>query len=81
MLFPATFYDVPNQEPTIKLPLDRVSVFNQTIEVPFFDEMTGDTMALFDVKASVMLRATQRGIHMSRIEQAFQNLPVGERLW
>jgi MptA/FolE2 family GTP cyclohydrolase len=81
MLFPATFYDVPNQEPKVRLPLDRVSVYNQKIEVPFYDELTGETTALFEVKASVVLKAEQRGIHMSRIEQAFQNLPVGERLW
>src|SRR5579864_7270257 len=81
MMFPVAFYDVPNQEPALRVTLDRVSVYNQKIEVPFFDVLTGHVTTLFEVTADVVLRSSQRGIHMSRIEQAFQDLPEGRPIW
>ncbi|MFB5191768.1 GTP cyclohydrolase, FolE2/MptA family [Alicyclobacillus fastidiosus] len=74
-LFKPSFYDVPNQESKFQLTLGKVSVFNQKIPVPFEDELFGTVCPNLDVTASVKLHSRQRGIHMSRIEQAFQNLP------
>src|SRR5579859_3181732 len=81
MMFPATVYDVPSQTPRVAVPLNRVTVCNQKIEVPFADDLFGSVSALFDVRADVTLRRSQRGIHMSRIEQAFQDQKQGLPIW
>jgi GTP cyclohydrolase-4 len=62
------------------MPLDRVSVFNQKIKVGFIDELFGHVEALFAVRASVRLKGNQRGIHMSRIEASFTDLPDDKSL-
>ena len=71
------FYDVPNQTAKYPLELANVSISNQLIPVPFSDDLFGDTTSLLRVSAGVKLASFQRGIHMSRIEQAFQDIPTG----
>ncbi len=68
-IFDEEFYDIPNQESQEKIPIRTVSVFGQKIQVQFFDELFGETEALFSVRAGVALSPRQRGIHMSRIEK------------
>jgi GTP cyclohydrolase-4 len=80
MIFNESFYDVPNQNPSIKIHLDRVSVYNQRILISFYDDLCEHVSTLFNIKAGSALETNQRGIHMSRIEQAFQELSITSSL-
>lgn len=71
-IFDESFYDVPAQSPAIAAAVDRVGITGQRIAVTAADPLFGgDTDVLCEVTAEVSLRPDQRGIHMSRIEQAF----------
>lgn len=65
------FHDVPAQRPAVPIAVNAVRVSGQKISVcvedPLFD---GVGELLCDVVAEVSLRADQRGVHMSRVEQA-----------
>jgi GTP cyclohydrolase IV len=70
-------YDACSQTPSYRLPLDRVSIFNQRIYLRCEDSELGPVNGLFNVRAGATLKAAQRGIHMSRIEAAFRDVPRG----
>jgi GTP cyclohydrolase FolE2 len=71
-----SFYDVPAQTPGAAIALQSVRVHGQYIFLDVEEELLGDAKQLLcAVDAEVSLRAEQRGIHMSRIEQAFQHHP------
>lgn len=77
-MFADAFYDVPSQPPALPIALQRVSVNRQQVLLQVDEELFGGTQpVLCDVDAMVSLHAEQRGIHMSRIEQALQS--AGER--
>jgi MptA/FolE2 family GTP cyclohydrolase len=64
-------HDVPAQAPDIAIAVNRVQITNQQILVPLEDRLIGHAQILCQVTAGCDLPAVQRGIHMSRIEQAF----------
>lgn len=70
------FHDVPAQRPAVPIAVNAVRVSGQKISVrvedPLFD---GVGELLCDVMAEVSLRADQRGVHMSRVEQALLTGP------
>ncbi|HEX4818202.1 MAG TPA: GTP cyclohydrolase, FolE2/MptA family [Nonomuraea sp.] len=77
-LYADSFYDVPAQTPTAGLPLQSVRVHNQHILLEVEEELLGGARQLLcEVEAEVSLKAEQRGIHMSRIEQAFLDVGGG----
>lgn len=63
-------HDVPAQRPAIALPVDTVQIVNQRIPFTLQDRLFGQTDVLCDLVVGCDLPADQRGIHMSRIEQA-----------
>ncbi|MFF4625386.1 GTP cyclohydrolase, FolE2/MptA family [Nonomuraea jabiensis] len=68
-----SFYDVPAQRPDAAIALRSVRVHNQHIVLDVEEELLGGARQLLcAVEAEVSLRAEQRGVHMSRMEQAFQ---------
>ncbi|MEV4179473.1 GTP cyclohydrolase, FolE2/MptA family [Nonomuraea sp. NPDC049709] len=73
-LYADSFYDVPAQTPRAGIALQSVRVHSQHIPLDIEEELLGGAkQVLCAVEAEVSLRAEQRGIHMSRIEQAFQD--------
>ncbi|WP_160150561.1 GTP cyclohydrolase, FolE2/MptA family [Nonomuraea solani] len=69
-----SFYDVPGQRPSVRIALPAVRVHRQHIPLQVNEDLLGGTAQLMcEVEAEVSLAAHQRGIHMSRIEQAFQH--------
>ncbi len=77
-VFADSFYDVPSQRPRVAIAVPTVSVRNQQVLLQVEEELLGGVLpVLCDVEASVSLHAEQRGIHMSRIENALQSAGVG----
>lgn len=73
-LFADSFYDVPSQRPDVAIAVPTVSVRNQQVQLRLDEEILGGVLpVLCDVDARVSLNAEQRGIHMSRIENALQS--------
>ncbi|MFI7697906.1 GTP cyclohydrolase, FolE2/MptA family [Nonomuraea sp. NPDC049480] len=69
-----SFYDVPGQAPAVRIALPSVRIHRQHIPLYVNDALLGGFMPLMgEVEAEVSLNARQRGIHMSRIEEAFQH--------
>ncbi len=64
--------DVPEQEPTFKLPLSSVGISGKTVWIKFKDEHLGRLP--FKAEIMVNLAGETRGIHMSRIEQSITDL-------
>src|SRR6185369_4903443 len=77
VVFPEIVYDACSQTPSVAMSLDEVSIFRQRIFLSCQDAALGDVSGLFKVRAGVSLKASQRGIHMSRIEGAFRDVPPG----
>ncbi|WP_246083393.1 GTP cyclohydrolase, FolE2/MptA family [Nonomuraea diastatica] len=72
-LYADSFYDVPAQRPSAGIALQSVRVHSQHILLDVEEELLGGAkQVLCAVDAEVSLGPEQRGIHMSRIEQAFQ---------
>jgi GTP cyclohydrolase-4 len=76
-VFPESVYDACSQAPRVEMALDDVSIFRQRIYLECHDRSLGEVSGLFKVRAGVSLKAEQRGIHMSRIESAFRDVPRG----
>ncbi len=66
----AVEHDVPAQRPTVAIPVDAVQIINQKVPFTLVDDLFGRVEIVCDLVAGCDLPADQRGIHMSRIEQA-----------
>ena len=70
-----SFVDVPAAIPAVKFPLPKVGItrrpFYINIQDPFSKE---PTLLLSELKIFFSLPATQRGLHMSRIEECLNNM-------
>lgn len=82
LLFDPDFYNVQDHAPQHALPLNSVTVRNQRVALQVRDDLLlGSQPLLFDLEAGVRLRSATRGIHMSRIERAFDEVspaPIAE---
>ncbi len=79
-----TFVDIPSSVPAVAFELPRVGISNRPIILTVSDPFTGSRVTLpCAITIDCSLRARQRGLHMSRIEEAFDEvrsagLGVGE---
>lgn len=63
-------HDVPAQRPAVAIAVDAVRVVNQRVPFTLDDELFGRADVLCEIAVGCDLPPEQRGIHMSRIEQA-----------
>lgn len=70
-----TFVDIPSSSPAIEFTLPRVGISNRPIILTIADPFSGNPVSLpCTVTTDCSLRAGQRGLHMSRIEEAFDEV-------
>lgn len=63
-------HDVPAQRPAVAIAVDAVRVVNQRVPFTLADPLFGRADVLCEIAVGCDLPPEQRGIHMSRIEQA-----------
>ncbi|MCO6431070.1 MAG: GTP cyclohydrolase I FolE2 [Deltaproteobacteria bacterium] len=69
------FVDVPSSKPSIRYPLQQVGISNRPYYVRVIDPFSGEVKDLWcQMEVSFALPADQRGLHMSRIEDAANSL-------
>ncbi len=68
-------HDVPAQRPAIAIAVDAVRIVNQRVPFTITDELFGQAEVLCEIAVGCDLPPEQRGIHMSRIEQALDVTP------
>jgi GTP cyclohydrolase FolE2 len=74
-----SFVDIPSSTPLNKLPIKRVGITNRPLTLTLKDPFSGEAKTL-PCKISLFssLKGEQRGIHMSRLEEAIDELrPLG----
>jgi GTP cyclohydrolase FolE2 len=65
-----SFVDIPASTPKVKLAIPQVGIRNRPCYVHIADPFSGHATRLYaDLKVLFALPATQRGVHMSRIEE------------
>ena len=69
------FVDIPSSLPEVQIRLSRVGVTNRPITLSLLDPFTQSPVTLpCRITVFSSLEAHQRGLHMSRIEEAFDEL-------
>ena len=66
-----SFVDVPSSVPAVKIPLQKVGINNRPHYIRVNDPFDGSPREILaEIKVTFALPAEQRGLHMSRIEEA-----------
>jgi GTP cyclohydrolase FolE2 len=75
VVYQKTFVDIPSSRPEVEIPLARVGVTNRPLTLTLEDPFRGVPVTL-PCRISVFssLKASQRGLHMSRIEEAIDEV-------
>lgn len=70
-----TFVDIPSSEPRVRIPLPRVGISNRPAVFKLKNPLNAEIMGMpSNLRVAASLPATQRGIHMSRIEECMDEL-------
>ncbi len=76
-----SFVDIPASLPAVKFPLPKVGITNRPHYIHVQDPFTQEATRLFsNIKIFFSLRADQRGLHMSRIEECLYDISAEKNL-